>query len=64
MGLADAIPKLTVNNSNITISTDKNAHVSAVTGLAAQSGELELENSNVTFQITGYVDKFVGLVCD
>lgn len=51
-----------MTNSNITVSCGTSGNISEITGLVAQSGELELANSNILFYIENPVDKFVGLV--
>lgn len=62
VGLGNTAPKLNVTNSNITVSCGTSGNISEITGLIAQSGELELANDNILFYIEKPVDKFIGLV--
>ena len=61
-GLGEAVPKLAVKNSKVAVLAGMGVHVSTVAGLAVRSGELQLENTSVLFQVEDWVDEFVGLV--
>ena len=61
-GMGEAVPKLAVKNSKVAVLAGIGVHVSAVAGLAVRSGELQLENTSVLFQVEDWVDEFVGLV--
>ena len=54
--------ELVVSDSNITALSGVSTAVSTVIGLAAQSGDLALENSSILFNIENPLDQFVGLV--
>lgn len=50
-GLGEAVPKLAVKNSKVAVLAGMGVHVSTVAGLAVRSGELQLENTSVLFQV-------------